>query len=40
MAVRLLASQAINVLNLGHLYIIGLIVLGNIAFFLTRRLED
>ncbi|MCB9777546.1 MAG: hypothetical protein H6742_03190 [Alphaproteobacteria bacterium] len=38
--VRLLASQAINVLNLGHLYIIGLIVLGNIAFFLTRRLED
>lgn len=37
--VRLLATQAINVLNLGHLYIIGLIVLGNIAFFLTRRAE-
>lgn len=38
--VRLLATQAINVLNLGHLYIIGLIVLGNIAYFVTRRLED
>lgn len=38
--VRLLATQAINVLNLGHLYIIGLIVLGNIAFFASRRLED
>ncbi len=37
--VRLLATQAINVLNLGHLYIIVLIVLGNIAFFLSRRME-
>jgi len=37
--VRLLGMQAINVLNLGHLYIIGLIVLGNLAFFLTRRVE-
>ena len=25
-----------NVLNFGHLYIIVLIVLGNIAWFLTR----
>jgi len=37
---RLLATQAINVLNLGHLFIIALIVLGNIAFFITRRIED
>lgn len=35
--VRLKGREAINVLNLGHLYIIGLIVLGNIAFFLERR---
>ncbi len=35
--VTLLASQAINVLNLGHLYIILLIVAGNVAFFATRR---
>ncbi|RME22016.1 MAG: hypothetical protein D6798_16820 [Deltaproteobacteria bacterium] len=37
--VRLLATQAINVLNLGHLYIIGLIVLGNITWLLARRIE-
>lgn len=37
---RLLATQAINVLNLGHLYIIGLILLGNIAFFVSRRLGE
>ncbi|NOY27627.1 MAG: hypothetical protein GXP62_17315 [Oligoflexia bacterium] len=37
---RLLATQAINVLNLGHLYIIGLIVLGNIGFFLSRRVGE
>lgn len=35
--VRLMATAAVDVLNLGHLYIIGLIVVGNIAFFLTRR---
>lgn len=34
---RLLATEAVDVLNLGHLYIIGLIVIGNVAFFLTRR---
>lgn len=34
---RLLATEAVDVLNLGHIYIIGLIVVGNIAFFLTRR---
>ncbi|MEN0064433.1 MAG: hypothetical protein AAGA48_19960 [Myxococcota bacterium] len=34
--VRLLATPAVNVLNLGHLYIIVLIMLGNIAWFLTR----
>ncbi|MBX2802368.1 MAG: hypothetical protein KTR31_32110 [Myxococcales bacterium] len=34
--VRLLATQSINVLNLGHLYIIALIILGNVAWVLTR----
>lgn len=34
---RLLATEAVDVLNLGHIYIIGLILVGNIAFFMTRR---
>ncbi len=34
--VRLLATQSVNVLNLGHLYIIVLILLGNVAWMLTR----
>jgi hypothetical protein len=34
--VRLLATQAINVLNLGHLYVIALIVAGNVAYLVTR----
>ena len=34
--IRLLASQSINVLNFGHLYIILLIVFGNVAWWLTR----
>jgi len=34
--VRLLATQSVNVLNLGHLYIILLIVLGNVSWMLTR----
>ncbi len=34
--VQLLATPAVNVLNLGHLYIITLIVLGNVAWVLTR----
>ena len=38
--VRLLATQAINVLNLGHLYIIALIVFGNIAYFVSRRMGE
>ncbi len=38
--VRLMGLQAINVLNVGHLYIIVLIVLGNVAFFVTRKSED
>ncbi len=38
--VRLLATQAVDVLNLGHVYIVVLIVFGNIAFFLTRKGED
>ena len=37
--VRLMATQALDVLNLGHLYIIVLIVMGNVAFFLTREQE-
>tara|TARA_B110000037_G_C16949698_1_gene436262 strand:- start:23 stop:841 length:819 start_codon:yes stop_codon:yes gene_type:complete len=38
--VRMMATQALDVLNLGHLYIIILIVFGNIAFFLTREVEE
>jgi len=38
--VVLLATPAVNVLNLGHLYIITLIVLGNIAWLLTRTPGD
>jgi len=37
---RLMATQAVNVLNVGHLFIIVLILLGNIAFFVTRRVEE
>ena len=37
--VRLLATQGINVLNLGHAYVILLILLGNIGYFLTRATE-
>lgn len=33
---RLLGIEALNVLNLGHLFIVGLIILGNLAFFITR----
>ena len=33
---RKLATQAINVLNLGHAFIIVLILFGNIAYFLTK----
>lgn len=35
--VTLLATPAVNVLNLGHIYIIVLIVLGNVAWALTRQ---
>ncbi len=34
---RKLATQAINVLNLGHAFIIVLILMGNIAYFLTKQ---
>lgn len=34
--VRLLATQSVNVLNFGHVYIILLIVFGNVAWLLTR----
>jgi hypothetical protein len=33
---RLLATQGVNVLNLGHGFVILLIVLGNVAYFLTK----
>jgi len=36
---RKLATQAVNVLNLGHAYVILLILFGNIAYFLTRPKE-
>ena len=38
--VQLLATAAMDVLNIGHLLIILLVVLGNIAFFITRRVEE
>jgi len=38
--VRLLATQSVNVLNVGHAFIIILIVLGNIAFLVTRKAEE
>ena len=37
---RDLATQAVNVLNLGHLFIIVLIVLGNVAYFATRPRQE
>lgn len=37
---RKLATQAINVLNLGHAFIIALILFGNIAYFLTKPRGD
>jgi len=37
---RLLATQAVNVLNVGHAFIIVLILFGNVAFFLTRKVEE
>lgn len=36
---RLMATEAMNVLSLGHLFIIGVVVFGNVAYFLTRKLE-
>ncbi len=36
----LLGITGYNVLNLGHIFIITLIVAGNIAYFLTRPRED
>ena len=38
--VKLLATSAMDVLNLGHLFIIILIIMGNVAFFITRRVEE
>ncbi len=38
--VKLLATAAMDVLNLGHLFIIALIIAGNVAFFITRRVEE
>ena len=38
--VKLLATSAMDVLNLGHLFIIVLIIFGNVAFFITRRVEE
>ena len=38
--VPLLGEPAYNVVSVGHIYIIVLIVFGNLAYFLTRRRED
>ena len=38
--VKLMATAAMDVLNLGHLFIIILIIMGNVAFFITRRVEE
>ena len=38
--VKLLATAAMDVLNLGHVFIIILIIMGNIAYFITRRIEE
>ena len=37
---RPIATQALNVLNMGHLFIVLLILMGNVAFFLTRNIEE
>jgi len=38
--VMLMGTVGVNVLNVGHLFIVLLITAGNIAFFLTRERED
>ena len=38
--VKLMATSSMDVLNVGHLFIILLILFGNIAYFLTRRLKE
>jgi hypothetical protein len=38
--VRLLGTAGLNVLNLGHLFIVMLIIAGNIAYFLTQQREE
>jgi hypothetical protein len=35
-----IATQALNVLNMGHLFIVLLILMGNVAYFLTRNVEE
>jgi hypothetical protein len=37
---KAIATQALNVLNMGHLFIVLLILMGNVAFFLTRNVEE
>ena len=37
---KAIATQALNVLNMGHLFIVLLILMGNVAFFLTRNIEE
>jgi hypothetical protein len=38
--VKLMATKSMDVLNIGHLFIILLILFGNIAYFVTRRLRE
>ena len=35
-----MGAQGLNVLSLSHLFIILLILLGNVAYFITKRVED
>ena len=37
--VKKLGKSGLNILNMGHVFIIVLIILGNIAYFVTRREE-
>ena len=37
---KLMATSAMDVLNLGHVFIVLLIIMGNLAYFITRRIEE
>ena len=35
-----MGASGLNVLSMSHLFIIALIILGNIAYFITQRVEE